>query len=354
MTVSRRSLLIGASIGAASASVGAGVDRILSMNDLRCAVAEADRSKAAALRQLAQRDGQIETLAVRQGALDAARDKAMAIEQVKAQLPSGRDRSISANFEHLGHARPWLEPLRRSIGYFECYTNGIAYRGAAEILDLDGTLVLCGHEFVHSPQDKTALYVTFFPGAAKACKLPIQMMYVDRAHDIAFATLAPGRSASALREHRLRPVRWSQDGQAAISPNKDVIFVGFPEGIARIHATSGAIRGLRPVNTVNGDGSMSTHDCKIESDGVTFSGMSGGGVFHEGAFVGVVNFSSPAGSAPYTYFTPASAIQAAYMALFPERARAAGVTAPPSNTPPFARQSGCDLDRKGFLTVAYR
>jgi hypothetical protein len=350
MAVTRRSLWTGGTLAIGAGMVGAGLDRIAA--NLRRAQDEAEaRARLAnALRRQAQTDAEQSAAAVRAAILGAEADKAMALDQVKAQLPSGGDSSVSVGFERLGRKRPWLGALRHSVGYFECITNGVAYRGAAEILDWQGTLVLCGHEFVHGPGDDTTLQVSFRPNAANAETFPIKMRYLDRDRDLAFATLAAPAAASAIRDHGLNPIRWGHDPTPGPTAHGDLIFVGYPEGIGRLHATQGVVSGPRAVNTVNGDGSIVTHACKIETRGVTFSGMSGGGVFQNGDFVGMVNFSSPAGSSPFTYFTPASAIEAAYIGLFPDRARAAGLKSPSTA----ALGARCGPAGDGFQPVAAR
>ena len=351
MVLTRRSLVAAFGVGAGSAVAGAMIDHALNLRG-QAQAADRDRQLSAdALRLQGQRDAEIAAQAMRQSAFAAQQDKAMAVAEVKAQLPDGHDHTISTGFEHLGRTRPWLGELRRSVGYFECAADGITYRGAAELLDDQGTLVLCGHEFVGAQKGLAALSVTFFTDADHALRLPIRMRYVDRAHDVAFATVeqAPGLPALGLK-----PVAWADAAPPPRTDADQVVFVGFPEGIARVHATSGAIRGLRRVDTQNGDGSLSSHDCKIETGGVTFSGMSGGGVFRQGAFAGIVNFSSPAGAQPFTYFTPAAAIRRAYAELFPARARAAGLSRPLPGEPRNPLPAECAFGRSGFMTVAER
>ncbi len=334
----RRALLGAAALSAGSALAGAGLDRLFADRSARRAAAEADRRLTEAVRNQADKDAQTALADEHEAALTAARDKAAALEEVKAQLPSGMDRAISAGFERLARSRPWLGSLRSSVGYFECFADGVTYRGAAELLDDQGTLVMCGHEFVVAHSGQPGLSVTFFLAGRAAVRLPIRMRYVDRSRDIAFATV---EAPAPLRALGLTPVRWAQP-----RPDDEVVFVGFPEGIPRLHATRGAVRGPRLVETVNGDGSMVSHACKVESAGVTFSGMSGGGVFRDGAFAGMVNFSSAAGVAPFTYFTPAEAIRAAYGVLFAERARTAGLDRAIVGGVP-----GCGFDRAGFTAV---
>jgi hypothetical protein len=65
--------------------------------------------------------------------------------------------------------------------------------------------------------------------------------------------------------------------------------------------------------------------CKAKAEGVTFRGMSGGGVFKDQRLVGIINASSPPGVAAITDFTPIDLLRETYRALYPRRARAAGI-----------------------------
>jgi len=349
MTVSRRFVGTGLALAALSASVGAAGDRIFSRS--RSSVT-ADQ-EAAALEAQSRSLAQAQSQALQAAAASAARDKADALTQVEAQLPSTTDPRLSIGLERLSQVRPWLRDLTSTIGYVECAIGGVAYRGAAELLDHHGALVMCGHEFVRVAREAAQLHVTFFGGRGRMVRSPFTMLSVDYDRDIAFANLRPGPSASAIARG-LRPVRWARPPSQEPTTGDQVVFVGFPEGIARLHASTGTIRRARQVDTINEDGSIASHRCKIESDGVTFSGMSGGGVFRKGDFVGLVNFSSPAGSNPLTYFTPASAIASAYAVLFPERAKLdlpTSLTASPISK---ALSKDCEFNRRDFLTIAPR
>lgn len=349
LPLTRRAFGVGFGLAAGAGLIGAGLDHLAAQSAARRSAEAAARHEAEALHRKADADAQAQAAALQQ----AAEDKAAAMDQIKAQLPSAGDRALSSNFERLARARPWLTPLRFSVGYFECEIAGVTYRGAAELLDRFGTLVLCGHEFVAVPKRNAALHVTFFPPDRRPLRLAIQMGFVDRDNDIGFATIQPGDLPVIGEAGVLRPVRWGKEANQPPTTGEEVVFVGFPEGIARLHATLGTVRGPRLVDTMNGDGSIASHDCKIETGGVTFSGMSGGGAFRDGAFIGVVNFSSPAGSDPFTYFTPAQAIREAYAQLYPARARAAHVL-PMSRAATAGWKTDCAINRRDFFPAVAR
>jgi len=346
--LTRRSI----ALGAVAALAGASIDRLFATSQMRQGRAAALAAQDAAVRAQAHSDTAQTARSLRQALQDAAQDKAAAIAEVEAQLPSARDLSISTGFERLARTYDWLGGLRRSVGYFECYTNGVAYRGAAELIDHEGGLVLCGHEIVHGPHDHTDLFLTFFPDSQTAWRFPIRVDALDRTNDVAFAHLVGAQAQARLRSGALRPIRWPPAADPLAASHDKVVFVGFPQGVARLHATSGAVRGLRPVQTVNGDGSTTTHDCKIETEGVTFSGMSGGGVFENGVFLGIVNFSSPAGLTPYTYFTPATAIRSAHARLDETPASPAGRPDPAEAPAPAGLPAQCAFRQTGFARLS--
>jgi hypothetical protein len=326
VALTRRSLGAGLGLVAVSAAVGAGVDHVLSTVRI-----EKDR---AALKQLADADAAREALALNRRAADAVSDKLAAITQVEAQLPSAEDPRLSVGFQRLARSRPWMAPLRAGLGYVECAIGGVTYRGAGLLLDRFGTLALCGHEFIMVPGDRAKLSVSFFPSSTPPPRLAMTMRRINAGGDLAFADLVG--APPVLAKAGLSPVPWTPAG---VAQGDEVTFIGFPQGVARLHATRGVVRGPRWVETVNGDGSTALHRCKVETDGVSFSGMSGGGVFRDGAMVGLINFSSPAGARPATYFTPVGAIAAAYRALFPERASRT-LTGQPSSGPVLEALSG--------------
>jgi hypothetical protein len=84
----------------------------------------------------------------------------------------------------------------------------------------------------------------------------------------------------------------------------------------------------------------------MRSNGVTFSGMSGGGVFCDQDFVGIINASSTPGTNASTDFTPVDLIRESYVGLYPEQARKAGVESVATTDAP----AECRFNSSSFLS----
>ena len=94
----------------------------------------------------------------------------------------------------------------------------------------------------------------------------------------------------------------------------------------RLHATRGFTGGGSLTDLYHtSTGGTTVLRCKIKSSSVTFSGMSGGGVFHDQKFVGIINASSAPGSDASTDFTPVDLVRESYIGLYPDRARKSGI-----------------------------
>ena len=94
----------------------------------------------------------------------------------------------------------------------------------------------------------------------------------------------------------------------------------------RLHATKGVITDVRLNDQYHtSSGGITALQCKIKSSSVTFGGMSGGGVFRDRKFIGIINASSAPGSNASTDFTPVDLIRETYVRLYPEQARKAGI-----------------------------
>jgi hypothetical protein len=152
---------------------------------------------------------------------------------------------------------------------------------------------------------------------------PYNFLY-DKTRDLMFATIDP----ALIRKYGLLPIRWGRMGHDTVEKEarRDVISVGWPMPSFRLHATRGFITSVRLTDRYHtSSGGVLTLICKIESSSVTFGGMSGGGVFRDEKFVGMINASSPPGSDARTSFTPVDLIRETYIALYPNQARKAGV-----------------------------
>jgi hypothetical protein len=272
----------------------------------------------------------------------AQSDKYIAIQEVADQRA---DKGLYANTDTVGFSElkkefPWLESLRKTVSFLEFGDNF----GSAVLLDKYGTIALCAHELPNSKKESTRLFFNTKENGETIEVKPHDFLY-DTGHDLMLATI----DSALIQKYGLQPVRWGRMGydNSVKQTGKAVISVGWAMPSFRLHATMGVTTGASLTDlyhTKTGD--ITQLQCKIKSNGVTFAGMSGGGVFQDQKFVGIVNASSAPGSDASTDFTPVDLIRETYIGLYPDRARRMGIKKiDNANTP-----ADCRFNRSEFLS----
>ncbi len=184
-------------------------------------------------------------------------------------------------------------------------------------------------------------HISFYPSDDDIFQISVSAFVYDKIHDVMFGSIDP----AVIQQHGLKPVGWAAVSYNNDNAGLDIIAVGFPDPSRRLHAVVGKIKSFEDKVNVD-DKDMPQTKCKIAADFPAFPGMSGGGVFSDGAFVGTVNTTAGLGSSPKSDFTPADFIYTAYEGLFPGRARNAGFQ--PVVQSPQTPQA-CQFDRRQFL-----
>jgi hypothetical protein len=183
-------------------------------------------------------------------------------------------------------------------------------------------MVFCAHEV----EEAKILDFTFYPTPSPSIVLPIAcrssaaVRFVNKDLDIAFATL---QDRSIIDKYKLESVEWSRihsENQNDVSR----LFVGFPgESQGRLHAHYGIFNRFETIIETN---LQKKFLCKDSHQAPTLPGMSGGGVFAQGKFVGICNTAPVVDDVELpSHATPSSAILEAYCNEFPDEAREYGL-----------------------------
>jgi hypothetical protein len=283
-------------------------------------VAEKD---AATTRIIEEKDRQIRSITAEKELLvrSANADKYIAIQEVGDQKAENGlyYNTDTIGFSELKNELPWLDGLRRTVAFVR-FGGGF---GSAVLLDKAGTISLCAHELPHGSHEKIRLFFNRKANGQTIEVKPYNFRY-DKKHDLMFATIAP----ALIKKYGLEPIRWGRMGYDHVDDQagQEVISVGWPMPSFRLHATRGVITGISLTDLYhNPSGGISVLNCKVISSGVSFAGMSGGGVFRDRKFVGIINASSAPGAAASTDFTPVDLIRETYIGLYPRQARDAGM-----------------------------
>ncbi len=279
-------------------------------------------------------------------ASDAAKDKAAAIEQVSQKFGSNTDRMVTVGFEDLNKKYPWLDQARKSVAQVGYTQSSESYPfGSAVLLDGQGTLVMTNHQARELKKyGAVDLYFSPEPDKYYESMAKARIDYANGLQDIAFATL---EDPSKIGKFGLVPVQWGQMGYRGTEVGQNVVSVGWPDDVQCLHATNGTITRFNK-DLIFDDKTRAT--CKMSDTGATSDGMSGGGAFRDGKFVGITESGTHPGMNPELDFTPADLIREAYVDLYPDRARAAGISAPTA----FRNQrtiSECVFNRRSFLAM---
>jgi hypothetical protein len=212
------------------------------------------------------------------------------------------------------------------------------------LLDRHGTIALCAHELPNGKRERIRLFFNTKENGHTIEVKTYNFLY-DTGHDLMLATI----DSALIQKYGLQPVRWGRMGydDGGKQTGKDVISVGWAMPSFRLHATRGMTTGASLTDFYHTKTAGITQlQCKIKSSSVTFAGMSGGGVFQDQKFVGIINASSAPGSDASTDFTPVDLIRETYIGLYPDRARNAGITKiDNANTP-----ADCRFNRSEFLS----
>jgi hypothetical protein len=283
-------------------------------------VAEKD---AATTRIIEEKDRKILSITAEKDLLarSANADKYIAIQEVGDQKAENGlyYNTDTIGFSELKNELPWLDGLRRTVASVR-FGEGF---GSAVLLDKGGTISLCAHELPRGSREKIRLFFNRKANGQTIEVKPYNFRY-DKKHDLMFATIDP----ALIKKYGLQPIRWGRMGYVHVDDpaGQDVISVGWPMPSFRLHATRGVITGISLTDLYhNPSGGISVLNCKIKSSGVSFAGMSGGGVFRDRRFVGIINASGAPGATASTDFTPVDLIRETYIGLYPRQARAAGI-----------------------------
>jgi len=241
-----------------------------------------------------------------------------------------------------------LYVIRRGIGQIEYpHSPGIITRGSVVLID-EQTVVMCAHE-VENYKGNGEIDLYFSQSDTTFVKTRLSEIVFDHDHDLAFATIVDSEFS---RNNALFPVAMGDLGYEPMPSQEKIICVGFPASDRRLHATVGNAAIFYEFHTLN-NGQIYT--CKAASDAIAHPGMSGGAVlrFYPNAglrLAGIINTVKehyPRLHIPGMGFTPANLIRQSYCELYPDRARAVGIEAPP---PSPAKPSACDIGRRNFFT----
>ena len=204
--IRRREFLLGATASAATLATMAtllGSSVLIARNNAR---AEAERD--AAIRQLKSiSDQEIATANAEKlyAMRKAEADKFIAIQEVNEQKA---DNGIYTNTDTIGFSElkreiPWLEALRKTVAFLRIDD----YFGSSVLLDKQGTITLCAHEYPSSNRAKFRLFFNTKMNGQTIEVIPYNFMH-DKTHDLMFATVDP----AIIRKFSLRPVRWGRMG----------------------------------------------------------------------------------------------------------------------------------------------
>jgi hypothetical protein len=271
----------------------------------------------------------------------AETDKQAAIDQMAAQVADNGDYALTWGFHVLSQKYPWLATARNSVGSV-AYANDSS-RGSAVLWDRYGTIVLSAHEWDTSP-----LNLRFYLKDTKVVVDILECLKDDK-HDLLFASIDP----KVISRNKLLPVERGKMGFEGKEAGQTIINVGFPSLSRRLHATEGTVGNfISNLQQTNGD-QLRQVNCKIENTGITFPGMSGCAVFHEGQLVGIHNTGKgELGLGAAGTFTPVDLITNAYCDLYPDRAKRAGIT--PIADEVLNAPSACKIDRRNFVRASFK
>lgn len=237
-------------------------------------------------------------------------------------------------FARLAAERPWVERLGRCCGLVITRRPGVEGRGSCVLLDRFGTLALTAHQvedwLVEAGPGRVAVEgeVRFAPTPGPlVVSGRLEQVRVAGALDLAFATLDLAPLAGA----GLAPVAWGSlpAGLAGV----ELVAAGWPHGHERLHAAAGRAQLFRDYDqetytSLGHAGADGRFLCKAMARIDAHPGMSGGGVFLDGAFVGIDNANGPADDIPDLRFTPVWAVWDAYRKLYPDRAATVAFAGP--------------------------
>ena len=315
--------VIGASLGLIALGAGYGVDRGVTSFLILKHDNEVLQQKNVALKkavfQAAQRlnteRAHLLTTIVQSKTM-AEQDKENAIEQVISMIPTGHDPTISGQFNEMRYKFPWLNSIRSGVGWFVGPSNqkGVDSIATAELVDRFGTVAFSNHQVSGNGRN---VLVTFYPAPNSFHSVHVKIVSVDKREDIAFGTIAPKVVKNLIAHYHVQPVQWELPSLTQ-GAGKEVILVGYPLGIPRIHAVLGEEAGFIKDPSID--------PCKIKFTSVVFHGMSGGGAFRNGKFLGPINIGSPPGSNAWGGYTPAASDEIGYAHTFPKRATKVGLT----------------------------
>jgi len=255
-----------------------------------------------------------------------------------AGTPEGDEDDLSAapglpsrtrGFVALSGRLPWVADLGRTCGRVATLRDGLVGVGSCVLLDEFGTLALTAHQVedwpVAGPDGgrRVEAIVGFspVPGQWVEQRATVPLHFHPQL-DLALGRLDP----ALVRDAGLAPVVWG--ALPPYVPGIEVTALGWAFGRDRLHAAAGPCRGFIDIDREEYTspaqaGRVGEFLCKVEASLVAHGGMSGGGVFRNGAFVGMGNANGPADDVPRQRFTPSWAVWQAYAARFPERAAAA-------------------------------
>ena len=239
----------------------------------------------------------------------------------------------TTGFVQLAAEQPWAERLGRCCGLVITRRPGVEGRGSCVLLDRFGTIALTAHQvedwLVEDGPGRVCVEgeVRFAPGPDHLLVSGrLEAVRVNGALDLAFATIDLAPLAG------VEPVIW---GTLPVGVGGvDLVAAGWAEGHERLHAAAGRAFMFRDYDqetytSLGRAGASGQFLCKVVARLEAHPGMSGGGVFHQGALVGIDNANGPADDIPDLRFTPSWAVWDAYRKLYPDRAATAVFAAGP-------------------------
>jgi len=270
---------------------------------------------------------------------------------------SDADETVTADFEQLVRANSSLRNIRKStFAYAQLTQTGTTTTGSfasGVLLDNDGTLCLSAHGL-----NAKEIYLTFAPKPNTPLLMIADLSPAHRGIDIVFASM---RDPSLIKKQGLEPIKLDPTMGSTQASGKKVVFVGWPgttlvlnaarTNAARtpevkfgcLHAIQGVTDRYLDQEYVSGIG---TKSCSIVAHPHTFDSFSGGPVVSlEGRYAGLLN--AEVGDRG-TLFTPAQTVIAAYVTLFPERAKKAGITMPITTQAERRERKSCQFNKTDF------
>lgn len=269
----------------------------------------------------------------RKEALAIERDQAAGIEIDKENLfGESRHMTDTRGFDKAAESNPHLSRIRKCVGQLLCGDEPV---GSCVLLD-DRTVVMSAHQLEGRAGD---FRVSILRAPNDYVAAELNDFVFDRAHDLAFATIV---DQGFSKKNGLVPARMAE----TIEKGSDIVILGFPLQLRKLHATNGSAGDIVEAIEVRG-GQVSSQYCKAEGHVRSHRGMSGGGVFCANRFLGILNASN---LRPQIFFTPVDLIRKAYLELYPDRAREAGIKALP-DTASRPMLPACDIGRRNFLAL---